>query len=112
VLHMGLGATPFRLADGALRFEPRPVLADWLFTETASSTAANSFGFKLFGNTWVVYENPTRRSTFGPDAVTPTAYALRYADGSARQHSGAWLPTSLALDLRESKLTQLTIQLG
>ncbi len=113
VLHMGLGAAPFRMTDGALRFEPRPVLADWLFTETAtSSAAANSFGFKLFGNTWVVYENQKRRSTFGPDSVTPTAYKLHYADGSVRQHSGAWLPTSLALDLRESKLTQLTIQLG
>jgi hypothetical protein len=113
VLHMGLGATPFRLVDGALRFEPRPVLADWLFTEAATrSAAANSFGFKLFGNTWVVYENPKRASSFGIAAVAPTAYELHYADGGVIQHLGSWLPASLATDLRACKLARLTIQLG
>jgi hypothetical protein len=113
VLHMGLGATPFREVDGALRFEPRPVLADWLFTEAAThNAAANSFGFKLFGKTWVVYENPKRASSFGPAPVNPTAYELHYADGSVIQYLGSWLPASLATDLRACKLARLTIQLG
>ena len=34
VLHMGLGATPYLWLDDALRFQPKPVLADWLFTTT------------------------------------------------------------------------------
>jgi hypothetical protein len=63
VLHMGLGATPFVVDAGELRFKPQPVLADWLFTHQASGGfPANSFGFKLFGHTWVVYNNPKRQS--------------------------------------------------
>jgi hypothetical protein len=112
VLHIGLGATPFTMVDGALRFEPRPTLADWLFTSAEDKVAANSFGFKLFGQTWVIYENPQRKSSFGPDAVVPTSYELHYADGNVVQHSGSWLPTALATDLRESKLTRLSVQLG
>ncbi|NCS62348.1 MAG: hypothetical protein GW790_12980, partial [Rhodoferax sp.] len=36
VLHMGLGAAPFVVEAGELRFKPQPVLADWLFTSQAS----------------------------------------------------------------------------
>ena len=112
VLHMSLGATPFRLVDGALRFEPRPVLADWMFTDAATNNAlANSFGFKLFGNTWVVFENKRRLNTFGLSAVEPVSYELQYADDSVRQHAGAWLPEWLANDLRQSKLRRLVVQL-
>jgi hypothetical protein len=112
VLHMGLGAAPFRLENGSLRFEPCPTLAEWLFTLVADdSFSANSFGFKLFGKTWVVYENPTRRATFGPDAVAPVRFDLYYADGRQLTHTGSWLPADLALHLREYQLSRLVIHL-
>ncbi len=112
-LHMGLGATPFRLVDGELRFEPCPILADWLFTTAPSSGFnANSFGLKLFGQTWIVYENPARRATFGPGAVAPAAFELRYPDGRRVSHAGRWLPQGLALDLREGRLASLLIVLN
>lgn len=113
VLHMGLGAAPFVLEEDELRFKPRPVLADWLFTSQASGGfAANSFGFKLFGYTWVVYRNPKRQNTFGPGLVFPVAFELTYADGTTQTHAGDWLPEPLARDLRDGKLQSLVIALG
>ena len=112
VLHMGLGATPFRVVDGALRFEPRPVLADWLFTSAPTSGfGPDSFGFKLFGSTWIVYDNPKRRATFGPGAVAPVAFELHFADASRATHAGGWLPESLALRLRDGQLLSVVIRL-
>jgi len=113
VLHMGLGAAPFVVETGELRFKPQPVLANWLFTSQATGRfAINSFGFKLFGHTWVVYSNPKQQSTFGPDAVAPVAFELTYADGTVRTHTGGWLPEPLARDLRDVKLQSLVIALG
>jgi len=113
VLHMGLGAAPFRVVDGALRFEPRPMLADWLFTtQPEGGFGAGSFGFKLFGRTWVVYDNPTRRATFGPAAVAPVSFELHYRDGTLLAHHGAWLPEALALHLREGHLASLAVRLA
>ncbi len=113
VLHMALGATPFRVVDRALRFEPRPTLADWLFTSAPTGDfGAGSFGFKLFGKTWVVYDNPTRRATFGAKAVAPLSFELHYHDGTSRTHAQCWLPATLALDLRDGKLSRLVIGLG
>jgi hypothetical protein len=113
VLHMGLGATPFRLVEGALRFEPLPTLADWLFTTVPSEEfASNSFGFKLFGQTWIVYENPTRQSTFGTGAVSPVSFDLLFKDGRRQTHAGKWLPEDMAQSLREYQLSKLVIRLG
>ena len=113
VLHMGLGAAPFRVVDGALRFEPRPVLADWLFTTAPTlGFGTDSFGFKLFGSTWVVYDNPKRRATFGPGAVAPVSFDLHFADGARATHAGGRLPEQQALALRDGKLLSLVIRLA
>lgn len=112
VLHMGLGASPFRAVDGALRFEPRPTLADWLFTtQPTGGFGVDSFGFKLFGTTWVVYQNPKRRASFGPNAVAPVSFDLHHADGSRTTHAGGWLPEPQALALREGRLRSLVVRL-
>ena len=113
VLHMGLGAKPFHLEQDALRFTPRPTLADWLFTEQpASGFGPNTFGFKLFGSTWVIYDNPLRRNTYGQNAVAPVAFELRYTDGTQSTHTGSSLPGDMAHDLRDCKLSALVIKLG
>jgi hypothetical protein len=112
VLHMGLGAQPFRVVDGALRFEPRPTLADWLFTTApAAGFGADSFGLRLFGKTWIVYANPKRRSTFGPGAVAPVSFDLHFSDGCRAAHAGAWLPEALALALRDGQLHSVVVRL-
>ena len=113
VLHMGLGAAPFKLVDGALRFEPQPVLADWLFTTTpVCGFGADSFGFRLFGRTWVVYDNPGRGNTFGEGAVLPVGFELTHADGTRHSHTGGWLPATMATALRDGKLASVVIRLG
>ena len=113
VLHMGLGAHPFQVVDGELRFVPRPSLADWLFTtQETEGFASNCFGFKLFGHTWIVYDNPPRRDTFGVAAVVPVGFVLNYIDGRQCEHAGNHLPEALALDLRSGQLKSLVITLG
>jgi hypothetical protein len=113
VLHMGLGAHPFQMVNGALRFVPQPCLADWLFTtQGTGGFAANSFGFKLFGQTWVVYNNPKRCNTFGEASVAPVAYELNYVGGKQTLETGRFLPEPMALDLRNGLLQSLVITLG
>jgi hypothetical protein len=113
VLHMGLGSAPFVVEAGQLQFKPKPVLADWMFTSQATGGfAANCFGLKLFGHTWVVYNNPRRQNTFGHDAVQPVAFELTYADGTKQTHTADSLPEPLARHLRDGKLQSLVITLG
>ncbi len=113
VLHMGLGAAPFQMVDGALRFAPRPILAGWLFTtEAIAQAGAGSFGFKLFGKTWIVYDNPARCATFGVDAVAPVGFDLHHADGRIETHRGSWLPVQAAHALRDGALVRLVIRLA
>lgn len=113
VLHMSLGAEPFVVEDGELRFKPQPVLADWLFTtQECDGFPVRSFGFKLFGQTRVLYINPHLKNTFGPDAVAPVSFELTYVDGATHRHQGSFLPPALAQDLRDYRLKKLDIHLA
>jgi hypothetical protein len=113
VLHMGLGPMPFKIVDKKLRFEPMPVLANWLFTnEPTNGFPPHSFGFKLFGQTWISYHNPSRKNTFGSDATSPQFFELTYRNGRKQTHIDTFLPTSMALDLRDGMLESLTITLA
>jgi hypothetical protein len=113
VLYMGLGGSPFRMHKGALQFAPRPSLADWLFTGNDDARhGPDRFGFKLFGGTWVIYHNPCKRSTFGPEAVAPVAFEVSWTDGRVERHQGSFLAHAQAHALREGKLKQLVITLG
>lgn len=77
-----------------------------------SGFGPDSFGFKLFGQTWVVYDNPLRRATFGPAAVAAASFELRFADGRMETHRGASLPAAQALALRDGQLLSLVIRLA
>jgi hypothetical protein len=113
VLHMGLGAAPFRVEAGELRFAPQPVLVDWLFTGSDDRThGADRFGFRLFDTTWVTYVNPLRRSTFGVHAVAPVAFELTWGDGRVEHHADASLGQAGAMALRQGQLVQVVIRLG
>lgn len=113
LLHMGLGDSPFRMHAGALQFAPRPLLPDWLFTGTDDAEhGEHRFGFRLFGATWVIYHNPLKRSTFGPSAVAPVAFALSWADGRVDRVQGDALGQAHALAVRQGKLDQVLITLG
>ncbi len=112
VFHLGLGARPFRWDHGDLRFEPEPTLARELFTKSADGDfAKDTFGFKLFGKTWVIYHNPSRKDTYAGRGLRPARYLLRYDDGRDLTHEGNALPDALSRDLRDGKLARLTIEL-
>src|SRR5258706_6122886 len=112
VFHMGLGAHPFRWIEGQLRFEPKPTLARWLFTSRDEGTfAKNTFSLKLFGKTWLVYHNPSKKDTYAGQGLSPAAFALLYENGETVSHDGPWLPDALARDLRDGKLARVTIEL-
>lgn len=113
VLYMGLGRQPFQWRDNELRFEPQPTLAGWLFQlKAVGDFWKDTFGFKLFGKTWIVYHNPSRRDTFGKRPLRPVRYHLFYANGESNVHEGTFLPHAPACDLRDGKLTRLIIQLA
>ncbi len=112
VFYMGLGPTPFRWVDNDLRFEPKPTLAKWLFNPKAQNGfPSQTFAFKLFGKTWIVYHNPTRQDTFGTQGVSPVRYHLEYENGETAACEGNFLPDERAHDLRDGKLARVTIEL-
>jgi len=111
--YMGLGEQPFHYAQGQLRFEPAPLLAKWLFTTKADGDfGKDTFGLKLFGKTWLVYHNPSKRDTYAGAGLKPATYVLRYDDGREIVHEGAYLPEALARDLRDGKLQRITVELA
>lgn len=113
VFFMGLGRRPFKWTDNQLRFEPQPTLAGWLFSsKDTPGFPKGSFGFKLFGKTWILYHNPDRLDTYRRKPLHPVSYLLRYADRREVLHSGSYLPDPLARDLRDGKLERLTIELA
>jgi hypothetical protein len=113
VFYMGLGGAPFQSAGYDLRFEPKPVLPAWFFTSKATADfEKDTFGFKLFGKTWVVYKNPRRKPTFGSGAVSPSAFDVEYVDGRIAHFDGPSLPDTAAHDLRDLKIARLFITLS
>ncbi len=113
VLYIGLGSQPFQWVEGELRFEPRPTLAGSLFRKKASAVSGkDTFGFKLFGKTWIIYHNPGRRNTYGPKALLPKCYTVHTAAGKEIRHEGAFLPDVLARDLRKGLFDKIQIDLG
>jgi hypothetical protein len=111
ILYMGLGSQPFQWTHGELRFEPRPTLAGWMFKKSGD-LGKDSFGFKIFGNTWIIYRNPGRHNTYGKKPLSPLRYRIRYTTGKEVVHEEAFLPDLLARELRAGKMDRLIIDLG
>ncbi len=125
-LWMSFGPQPFEMVDGRLRFSPQPRLADWLFTRQPESRmitcldgsqqqvdfAADTFAARLFGSVLVVYHNPSRRSTFGPEAVAPKAIKLTGTDGRVETIEQGFVEAPAAEAIRERKVERIDIQLG
>ncbi len=113
IFFMGLGPQPFRWENETLRFEPRPTLARWLFQRKAKGGfEENCFGFKLFATTWIVYHNPLRQDTYGPQAVVPIRFTAESVDGQKTITEGNSLPSTTAERLRRGELARVTIELG
>jgi len=116
-----LGSSPFVLEDGELRFRPAPALAGSFFTtqaqcvkpfDTEESIESGSAVCTLWGSTLLVYLNPARRDTFGPDGVRPVGFVLHARDGSTRAVEGRYLAAADAEALRAGTLRRVDVMLG
>ncbi len=116
-----LGSSPFVVEDGELRFRPEPTLSGSFFTmqahcakpfDTEESIASGSAVCTLWGSTLLVYLNPARRDTFGPDGVRPVGYLLHARDGSTRAVADRQLGAADAEALRVGRLRRIDVMLG
>lgn len=74
-LHMMTGSKVFTFKN-ELHFELAPVLSGDFFDERAEVR------FNFLKQTTIVYRNPSRLNTYGPNAVRPKAYELHYKHGT------------------------------
>lgn len=112
IFHMFLGPQPFRVQDSKLVFEPKPVLPGDLFTKTAlGGLGQNTLALRCLGGVRLVYENPLRRDTFGPKAVSIQSFTLEGEGGAARLIEGSFLSEAEAMALREGLFKEIRIHL-
>lgn len=128
-LHMWIimvaGEHPFRLdAQGRLELALQPRLADWLFTQSASThryldgeqwttlkVPRRAFAFKFINRCLVIYHNARAASTFGPDAAAVGSYRLTYRDGRQVEVKGTSISGAHALAVRDGKVRQMDVTL-
>ncbi len=125
MLTMAFGKTPFRATEAGVVIEFQPVLPAWLFTGTASERAflradgskfaadlpAGTFSATFLAHTLVVFHNPDRKNTFGPDAATVQSYRLTFANGEEVLHEEKVLPPNLAEAVRNRQVDRIDVVL-
>jgi len=111
-----LGLQPFRF-DGELQLKLEPILpAEWFTHEPQIVTwrdgeetiPSDAFACAVLGHTLLVYHNPDRRDTFGPQGVSPRRYEF---DGAV-SWSGDTLPGEIAERVRSRKCKRIDVRLG
>jgi hypothetical protein len=126
-LVMNLGTRPFRLSDrGEFTLHFEPILPALFFTKAAATVdflknqkrqkinvPADSYAFTMMGKTLVVYHNPLRLNTFGPNKAIVRKIRLQYAGQSkAVEVQGGFLADGQARDVRANKIERIDIELG
>lgn len=119
--HLFLGPAPFTWEAGILAFKPTPLLAAAFFSAEAQiatpfvepeTLPAASATCTLFGSTLLVYSNPQRRDTFGPEAVKPIEYRLYGRDGTTQTLTAASVSGPVAEALRLGQFRRVDVLLG
>ncbi|WP_058300329.1 hypothetical protein [Gorillibacterium timonense] len=103
---MMAGPKPFRMVDGQLTLEFRPVLPGWLFDEEGR------ISFRFLGNTDVTYRNPGKRSTYGEDAGTIQSLLLRAKSGEEHAIEGRLVTETWAEKVRRGEIAAIDVILG
>lgn len=126
-LFMNLGPRPFRLSsEGELILSLEPMLHARFFTKEKSvvehvskskkwqkvNLPADSYAFNLMGHTLVVYHNPSRKDTFGPNKAVVSRIEIRYPN-KARSAivEGPFLNGRYAEDVRANRVERLDVHL-
>jgi len=115
-----LGSNPFLFEQGTLIFRPTPALSKAFFTTHKQqinifghqeNLPADSTACALLGTTLLVYLNPSRLDTFGPDAAKPCRYHLQGQDGGLRTVEGSHLGGETAEALRLGRFRRVEVVL-
>lgn len=123
---MNVGKNPFFVnKNGELNFTFKPALAGWLFTEQEAKETLfqegekveytiqkNSYAFMLLGKTFVIYENQSRKNTFGTNSVKPSTIHLTLTNGQGKTIEGDTLPDEYATSLRNGEITLIHVTLS
>ena len=122
-LLMNAGLKPFHYdkAEGlSLRLEP--VLPGWLFTRKTSSVEfvnkdqepdilefpAHTYAFNFAAGTLIIYHNPKRQDTFGPNRARMESCRLTYHSGKDPVVlEGGAIPSPYAEDVRNGKVQRI-----
>lgn len=115
---MTMGARPFVVERGELRFRLRPALPGNFFTRSSRTAVwrgrevavpSNAFAFAFLGRTLVVYRNRARRDTW--KGVAPVRYRLELRDGKVVEAGGPELGEPLARIVRERGARRIDVEL-
>jgi len=98
------GLKPFYLCGNELCFELKPCLGADFFTD------ANTFTFNFLGSS-VVYQNNSRKDTFGPQGAQVKSYRLAFKDGAAEEISGSCVRGKNAHAIRNGKVSRIIAEL-
>ena len=121
------GHHPFVVnAKNKLTFQLGPILQGRLFSKKESRVTffypqagrqevplpANSYAFNFLGSTLVVYHNPKRQDTFGPDKVSVKRMELTYPDRKQPVSVASNISSPHAEDVRQHKIQRIDAFLG
>jgi hypothetical protein len=102
-LLMSLGPQPFRIGDDGLSLTFAPALKGDFF-----SSADNTFAFRLFGKTQVVYHNPSRRDTYSEKARIGSV-AVTWNNGEQVTFDGNSVPEPACLRIRDRQAVRIDV---
>ncbi|HLF18129.1 MAG TPA: hypothetical protein VI749_04450 [Candidatus Omnitrophota bacterium] len=110
-LLMNIGLKPFSVnSKNELNLNFDPVLAGWLFTTKASTAfPKNTYAFQFLGKILVVYHNPKRRDTFGPDKAKIKSIKITYPKRSSVELKTSFISAPYSQDIREQRVDRIDI---
>lgn len=124
-LLMNAGPKPFCWDNQkGLSLSFKPALAGWLFTKEdrpitlmskeqelkTITLPKNTYAFNFLSSTLVVYHNPGRKDTFGPNAPTIREITISYTDlQKPVVLTGSVIPSQFAEDIRDNKVQRVDI---
>jgi hypothetical protein len=120
---MTAGKAPFGISnDGVLYLALEPVLPHWLFVKEEKIIQVeglggsimlpkNSFMFRLLGHCVVIYHNPARKNTYGPDSCRIQVMRITYNEGKEVTIEGYKLAGDIAQDVRDGFIQRIEVEL-
>ncbi len=113
-LAMNVGEKPFFLnKSGELALRFKPTLPAWLFTKKSQNGfPANTYAFRFFNKTLVVYHNPRMKNTAGKKSVRTRFIVLKYGDGKKVEIKKNIIDWPYSGDIRDRKVSRIDIYLG